>query len=94
MFHKTIKMHLGFEHIAAIHFTSVCAHVHWGYVAFLLLQAFPSREAEKGETIPQKRRRIQTFIDHRETAQVLQQLTQFGGGEVHKSLLKQALAVG
>jgi len=94
LFHKTIKMHLGFEHIAATHFTSVCAHVHWGYVAFLLLQAFPSRETEKGETIPQKRRRIQTFIDHRETAQVLQQLTQFGGGEVHKSLLKQALAVG
>ena len=94
LFHKTIKMHLGFEHIAATHFTAVSAHVHWVYVAFLLLQAFPSKEAEKGETISQKQPRIRTLIDHRETAQVLQRLTQFGGVEGHKSLLKQALAAG
>jgi hypothetical protein len=93
-FHKTIKMHLGFEHIAAHHFTAVYAHVHWVYVAFLLLQAFPAGDGHSRETIPQKQQRIQTLIDHRETAQVLQRLTQFGGVEVHKSLLKQALAAG
>jgi hypothetical protein len=63
-------------------------------VAFLLLQAWPPQEAEKRETIPQKQRRIQTLLDHRQTAQVLQQLTQFGGVEAHKALLKQALAAG
>jgi len=94
LFHKTVKMHLGFEHIAATHFTSVGAHVHWVYVAFLLLQAFPSREDEKEETISQKQPRSRTLIDHRETAQVLQRLTQFGGVDVHKDLLKQALAAG
>ena len=94
LFHKTIKMHLGFEHIAATHFASVCAHVHWVYVAFLLLQAFPAGEAEKRDTIPPKQRQIRTLIDHRETAQVLQRLTQFGGVDVHKALLKQALAAG
>ncbi len=94
VFHKTIKMHLGFEHIATTHFTSVAAHVHWVYVAFLLLQDFPAGEAEKEETIPQKQLHIQTLIDHRETAQVLQRLTQFGGVDMHKSLLKQALAAG
>ena len=94
IFHKTVKMHLGFEHIAATHFTSVAAHVHWVYGAFLLLQDFPAGEAEKEVTIPPKQPRIQTLIDHRETAQVLQRLTQFGGVEGHKDLLKQALAAG
>jgi hypothetical protein len=94
LFHKTVKMHLGFEHIAAHSFASVVAHVHWVYVAFLLLQAFPSKGADQHETIPHKQQRIRTILDHRETAQVLQQLTQFGGVERHKSLLKQVLAAG
>ena len=94
VFHKTIKMHLGFEHIAAHHFPSVIAHVHWVYCAFLLLQAFPREVSEKAPTIPQQQQRIRSILDHKETAQVLQRLTQFGGVEIHKSLLKQALAGG
>ena len=94
VFHKTIKMHLGFEHIAAHQFLSVIAHVHWVYCAFLLLQAFPEEVSEKTPTIPQTQQRIRSIIDHKEIAQVLQRLTQFGGVEVQKSLLKQALAAG
>ncbi len=90
LFHKTIKMHLGFEHMATTHFSSVSAHVHWVYCAFLLLQAFPGEGSEKGPT-RQQQQRIRTVLDHREMAQILQRLTQFGGSEKYKSLLKQAL---
>jgi len=94
LFHKTIKMHLGFEHVAATHFHSVSAHVHWVYAAFLLLQALPPDTSEKTPTIPHQQQRIRTIIDHKETARILQRLTQFGGVEHHKTVLKQALAGG
>ena len=37
LFHKTIKMFLGFEDVATKSFDSVISHVHWVYCAYILL---------------------------------------------------------
>ena len=39
IFHKEIKMFLGFQEVASKHFDSVMAHVHWVYCAYILLRA-------------------------------------------------------
>jgi hypothetical protein len=36
IFHKEIKMFLGFEDVSAKHFNSVISHVHWVYCAYIL----------------------------------------------------------
>ena len=92
IFHKTIKMHLGFEDVAATQFHSVFAHVHWVYCAYLLLHAKPPGVPQTARTIPHKQRSIRDVIENQARAHTLQVLTQIGGVETHKNELKSALA--
>jgi len=41
IFHKQVKMNLGFEDVAAKHFTSVESHVYLIYCAYILMNACP-----------------------------------------------------
>jgi hypothetical protein len=41
IFHKEVKMFLGFEDVATRTFESVKAHVHWVYCAYILLHSHP-----------------------------------------------------
>jgi mRNA-degrading endonuclease RelE of RelBE toxin-antitoxin system len=91
LFHKAVKMHLGFEHVAAKHFCSVVTHVHLVYCAYILLHAHPPGISESSYTIPEKQQNLQTVLANAKIANVLQQLTQIGGVRRYKDQLKQAL---
>ncbi len=91
LFHKTVKMHLGFEHIAAKHFCSVEAHVHWVYCAYILLYADCPAIVEPSLTIPQKQQNIKAVLANAQIANALQGLTQIRGVQRYKNQLKQAL---
>jgi hypothetical protein len=91
LFHKTVKMHLGFEDVATKWFTSVKAHVHWVYCAYILLHFTPPGISDYGKTVVEKRRKIKAIVDTKEINRVRLLLTQFGGVEKFKSDLRTAL---
>ena len=90
IFHKEIKMFLGFEDVATKYFDSVIAHVHWVYCAYLLLNAVCFDARVKG--IAQKQQRICEIISNKEKSRVIQLLTQFNGAQRYKTELQQAMA--
>lgn len=92
LFHKSIKMHLGFEHVATKSFDSVIAHVHWVYCAYLLLQDNIPGVPSTANTILDRQKYIMDVIGNRSKAKLLQMLTQYGGLEKVKKELKTVLA--
>lgn len=90
IFHKEIKMFLGFEDVATKGFRSVIAHVHWVYCVYILLNAVPLLSHVK--VMAEKQHWISRIIAGREKRRVIQLLTQFNGAERYKRELKQAIA--
>ena len=90
IFHKEIKMFLGFEDVATKWFDSVISHVHWVYCAYILLNAGPFDTHVRA--IAEKQHRINKIIASREKSRVIQVLTQFDGPQRYKNELKQAIA--
>ena len=93
IFHKHIKMFLGFEDVAAKQFAAVQSHVHWIYCAYILMNLCPIRGVAKNGSIIQKQEVINHFVGLKNKSRVRQLLTRFNGIEVYKSELQQALAV-
>jgi hypothetical protein len=91
IFHKHVKMHLGFGDIAAKHFSSVESHVSLVYCAYLLLNAGLPGIGTDG-TIPEKQRMVAKILENKKTACVIHELTKIGGVGKYKSQLKSALA--
>jgi hypothetical protein len=93
IFHKHIKMFLGFEDAAAKRFSALEAHVHWIYCAYILMNLCPVRDGtKKNGSIAQKQELITRIVGLREKSRVRQLLTRFNGIEVFKHELQQALA--
>lgn len=92
-FHKTVKMHLGFEDVAAKNFKSVISHVHWVYCAYILLHSHAHNVPETIQSVPDIQRRIKEIIDTKDNARVLQLLTQFNGLQRYKNELRAAQQV-
>ena len=92
LFHKDVKMHLGFEDVATTSFDSVQSHVHWVYCAYILLRMSPPGVPPDVKGVGEKQRQLQRLLDHKEKRRVLQKLTQIGGVERYKDELRQALA--
>jgi hypothetical protein len=90
IFHKEIKMFLGFEDVAAKWFDSVIAHVQWVYCAYILLTTGPFDTYVRA--IAEKQNRINRIISTREKSRVVQMLTQFDGPQRYKNVLQQAIA--
>ena len=93
IFHKHIKMFLGFEDVATKRFVAVESHVHWIYCAYLLMKLCPIRGFDENGSIAQKQEVISHIVRLREKSRVRQLLTRFNGVEVYKSQLQEALAV-
>lgn len=93
LFHKAVKMHLGFEDVATKWFTSIKAHVHWVYCAYILLQFNPPEISNYGKTIVEKRRKIKAILETKEANRIRLMLTQFGGVEKFKRELQTALLI-
>jgi len=92
LFHKAVKMHLGFEHVSAVSFDSVVSHVHWVYCAYILLQSQLPGAPSTVQTIYERQRYVMSVLEHKEKASLLQRLTQINGLEILKAELKRALA--
>ncbi len=54
IFHKEVKMFLGFEDVATKWFSSVMAHVHWVYCVYILLNSKEIEVPEKLKSLAQK----------------------------------------
>jgi len=92
IFHKHIKMFLGFEDVATKWFAAVESNVHWIYCAYILMNLCPIRGVDKNGSIAQKQEVISHIVRLREKSRVRQVLTRFNGVDVYKSELQQALA--
>ena len=90
-FHKTVKMHLGFEDVATKCFESVKAHVHWVYCAYILLNINPPKIYNYGKTAVEKKQKIREIVDSRQISCTRLKLTQSGGIEKFKDELRVAL---
>ena len=90
IFHKEVKMFLGFEDVATKWFVSVMAHVHWVYCAYILLHSHPPGLPEHTTSLADKQRKIKEIIDTKEKARVIQLLTQINGGQRYKNELQRA----
>ena len=90
IFHKEIKMFLGFEDVATKWFDSVMAHVHWVYCAYILLTTAPFDSHARA--IAEKQHRIDKIFSTREKSRVVQMLTQIDGPQRYKDELQQAIA--
>ncbi|MGA1825313.1 MAG: transposase [bacterium] len=91
IFHKTVKMHLGFEDVATKCFKSVNAHVHWVYCAYILLHINPPNVYNYGKTAVEKKQTIRRIVDSREISRTRLKLTQSGGLQKYKDELRVAL---
>ena len=91
IFHKQVKMFLGFQDVATKTFDSVKAHVHWVYCAYILLHSHPPGIPEHVTSLVDKQRRMKAIIDTKEINRVIQLLTQINGAERYKNELRTAL---
>ena len=91
IFHKEVKMFLGFQDVATKSFQSVKAHVHWVYCAYILLHSHPPGIQEHIKSIPDKQKKIKEIVDSNEKNRVIQLLTQINGTERYKNQLREAL---
>jgi hypothetical protein len=90
IFHKEVKMFLGFEDVATTTFKSVMSYVHWVYCAYILLHSQPPGLPEHTTSLADKQRKIKGIIDSKEKARVIQLLTQINGGQRYKNELQTA----
>lgn len=91
IFHKMIKMFLGFEDVAPKWFDSVVSHVHWVYCAYILLNFHPPGMPKEIKSIAEKQNMITQSIKNKEISHRLQVLSQINGVDRLKIELRQAL---
>lgn len=84
-------MYLGFQDVAARSFTSVKAHVHWVYCAYILLHGRPPGIPDHLDCLPDRQRKIMEIVDSKEKARMIQLLTQINGVERCKNELRKAI---
>jgi hypothetical protein len=90
IFHKHVKMHLGFGDISAKHFSSVESHVYLVYCAYILLQSDLPGVGKDG-TIAVKQHKVATVLENKKNACIIHELTKIGGAERYKNELKSVL---
>jgi len=91
IFHKEVKMFLGFQDVATKSFQSVKAHVHWVYCAYILLHSHPPGIPEHIKSMPDKQKKLKEIVESSEKARVIQLLTQINGTQRYKNELREAL---
>ncbi len=91
IFHKEIKMFLGFEDVSAKYFSSVISHVHWVYCAYILLNSSPRGFPIGMTSMAEKQLMVDKIVKNKELATVNQLLTQVKGPQRLKSFIQEAL---
>ena len=90
LFHKTIKMYLGFEHVATTSFDSVMSHVYWVYCAYILLHSHPPGIPKKIKSVEEKQQEIMRSFKNRQISSMLQVISQINGVDRLKNELRKA----
>ena len=91
IFHKEIKMFLGFGDVSAKHFSSVISHVHWVYCAYILLNSSPPGFPIGVKSMAQKQLMVNKIIENKGLSAVNQLLTQVNGIQRLKAHIQKAL---
>lgn len=91
IFHKMIKMFMGFEDVAAKSFKSVISHVHWLYCAYILLNSHPPGMSEAVKSVSGKQESMKQMVQNKEITRIRQMLTRIDGVESYKIELQKAL---
>ncbi len=91
IFHKEIKMFLGFEDVSAKYFSSVISHVHWVYCAYILLNSSPPGFSIGVKSMAEKQLTVNKIIENKGLSAVNQLLTQAKGTQRLKAHIKKAL---
>ena len=91
IFHKEIKMFLGFEDVSAKYFSSVISHVHWVYCAYILLNSSQSGFNIGVKSMAQKQLTINKIIENKGLSAINQLLTQAKGTQRLKAHIQKAL---
>jgi len=91
IFHKEIKMFLGFEDVSAKYFSSVMSHVHWVYCAYILLNWSPPGFNRGVKSMAQKQLTVNKIIENKELSAINQLLTQAKGTQRLKAQIHKAL---
>ena len=91
IFHKMVKMFLGFEDVAPKSFASVVSHVHWVYCAYILLNWNPPGTPEDLRSLAEKQGLVEQAIRKKEILHYIQVLTRINGAERLKNELRRVL---
>ena len=91
IFHKEIKMFLGFEDVSAKYFSSVMSHVHWVYCAYILLNSSPPGFPIGVKSMAEKQLMVNKIIENKGLSAVNQLLTQAKGTQRLKAHIQKAL---
>ena len=94
IFHKEIKMFLGFEDVSAKYFSSVMSHVHWVYCAYILLNSSPPGIPIGMKSMAEKQLTINRIIENKSLSVINQILTQVKGPQRLKTRIHKALKGG
>jgi len=91
IFHKEVKMFLGFEDVAAHSFESVCSHVHWVYCTYLLIRDNVKGAMDGLDSLAERQARVTDIVHSAEKSRAVQILTQFNGPQRYKSHLQEVI---
>jgi hypothetical protein len=94
IFHKEVKMFLGFEDVSAKWFDSVISHVHWVYCAYILLNSGPPGIPKQMKSLAAKQEFVQEMLKRKELSRLNQLMTQINGVQRLKNEIQQALKGG
>lgn len=94
IFHKEIKLFLGFEEVSAKWFSSIVSHVHWVYCAYILLNSSPPGFSIGMKSMAEKQLMINKIIENKGLSAVNQVLTQVKGPQRLKAHILKALKGG
>jgi hypothetical protein len=94
IFHKEIKMFLGFEDVSAKYFSSVMSHVYWVYCAYILLNSSPPGIPKRTNSMAEKQLMVNKIIENKGLSAVNQVLTQVKGPQRLKASIQKALNGG
>ncbi len=94
IFHKEVKMFLGFEDVSAKWFDSVISHVHWVYCAYILLNSNPPGMPGQIKSMERKQQLVEEMIKRKELSGLSQLMTQINGVQRLKNEIRQVLNGG
>ena len=94
IFHKEVKMFLGFEDVSAKWFDSVISHVHWVYCAYILLNSGPPGMPKQMKSLAAKQEFVEEMLKRKELSRLNQLMTQINGVQRLKNEIQQALKGG